>query len=199
MVLEAKQPGRYEGRYTDPDNARSGTLQLKWSRVERRFNGTWEEGDDRNGKISIRLDGDQIRGAWRTSRKSKLGPGTPRLADLLWAKKRESLAHTKDGEPEMTKSLATRVGTCSQRDDMKTFTKRAAFVACLKQPLRTVDFDDIDTSQPDPVPFDSKRYAASAGIVITGEAGQYADESFACPRDFIPSSSPNILTGPYCA
>ena len=34
VVLEAKQPGQYEGSYTDSDNAKSGTVHLKWSRVE---------------------------------------------------------------------------------------------------------------------------------------------------------------------
>ena len=31
-----------------------GKIELKWSRIERRFNGTWSEGKDRFGKISIR-------------------------------------------------------------------------------------------------------------------------------------------------
>ena len=72
VVLEAKQPGQYEGSYTDSDNAKSGTVHLKWSRVERRFNGTWGRGDDRKGKISLRLVGDKIRGAWTTNKKSRI-------------------------------------------------------------------------------------------------------------------------------
>lgn len=86
VALEAKQPGQYEGSYTNSDNATSGTVYLKWSRVERRFNGTWREGDDRNGKISLRLVGDEIRGAWTTNKMSRINPGTPELADLLWVR-----------------------------------------------------------------------------------------------------------------
>ncbi len=63
---------------------RSGTLHLKWSRLERRFNGTWAEGDDRNGKMSLRLVDNEIRGAWTTDRDVQKEFGTPRLADLLW-------------------------------------------------------------------------------------------------------------------
>jgi len=75
---------------------------------------------------------------------------------------------------------------------IETSTQRAAFEACLKQPIRTVDFDDIDTSHSDPVSFDSDRYAASAGVIIKGTEGQYVDESFGFPDEFVPSSSPNM-------
>jgi len=84
VVLEAKEPGQYEGSYKDTDHSKSGTVHLKWSRVERRFNGTWAESDDRNGKISLRLVGDEIRGAWTTDKNLKTETGTPELADLLW-------------------------------------------------------------------------------------------------------------------
>ncbi|MHC4178067.1 MAG: serine/threonine-protein kinase, partial [Planctomycetota bacterium] len=86
VVLEAKQPGQYQGSYTDSDDARSGTVDLKWSRVERRFKGTWQEGNGRYGKISVRLVDDQIRGAWTTDKRSRINPGTPELADLLWTR-----------------------------------------------------------------------------------------------------------------
>ncbi|MHC4406283.1 MAG: WD40 domain-containing protein, partial [Planctomycetota bacterium] len=86
VVLEAKQPGQYEGSYTDSGNAKSGTVHLKWSRLERRFNGTWQEGNDRDGKISVRLVDDEIRGAWTTGEDSQKESGTPRLADLLWTR-----------------------------------------------------------------------------------------------------------------
>ena len=86
VTLTATSPGQYEGSYADPSRHRSGTLQLQWSRVERRFNGTWQEGDGQSGKISIRLVGNEIRGAWTSGRKSRMESGTPRLADLLWVR-----------------------------------------------------------------------------------------------------------------
>ncbi len=85
ILLESTQPGRYEGTY-DGSDSRSGTVQLKWSRVERRFNGTWKEADDRTGKISIRLVEKELRGAWTTAKGAEAGPDTPRLADLLWVR-----------------------------------------------------------------------------------------------------------------
>jgi hypothetical protein len=62
----------------------------------------------------------------------------------------------------------------------------------LKQQVRTVNFEDIETSDPKPVPFDSERYAESAGIIIKGTDGQYADESFDWPDEFTASSPPNM-------
>src|SRR5690606_9810527 len=64
----------------------TGEIQLKWSRIERQYKGTWKEGDQRFGKISIRLVGDEIRGAWTTDRESKENPATPELADLAWVR-----------------------------------------------------------------------------------------------------------------
>jgi hypothetical protein len=110
VVLEGKQPGQYQGSYVDSGNARSGTVRLKWSRAERRFNGTWEKEDNRSGKISIRLVGDEIRGAWTTDTNSEKEPGTLRLADLLWTRTEDNnesrsvqdpvTAQTQPAEPE---------------------------------------------------------------------------------------------------
>ena len=64
----------------------SGKLELKWSRLERRFKGTWTHPENRTGKLSLRLVDDEIRGAWTMSKKSEADPGTPRLGDLTWAR-----------------------------------------------------------------------------------------------------------------
>ncbi|WP_417387092.1 protein kinase domain-containing protein [Gimesia sp.] len=89
VTLNAEEGGQYAGTYQEPDNAVVGTVNLKWSRIERRFNGTWREGEERFGKLSIRLADDEIRGAWTTSRQSLVNPGTPELADLLWVRASE--------------------------------------------------------------------------------------------------------------
>ena len=83
-MLAAKQPGEYEGTYTDTFQENPGTIDLRWSRLERRYKGTWREGQERSGKISLRLADGEIRGAWTTSKKSEINPGTPELADLTW-------------------------------------------------------------------------------------------------------------------
>jgi anti-sigma factor RsiW len=84
VKLEAKAPGTLEGTFDDTVNGQPGKLKLQWSRVERRYVGEWHEGEDRFGKMSIRLDGDAIRGAMTTDPASKVNPGTPQLADLAW-------------------------------------------------------------------------------------------------------------------
>jgi serine/threonine-protein kinase len=94
VVLEKMSDTEYRGRYLD------GEIHLNWSRIERRFNGTWSEGKtqgytadgkalvttlaDRFGDLSVRLVGDEIRGALTTDPKSRINPATPRLADLTW-------------------------------------------------------------------------------------------------------------------
>jgi len=65
----------------------SGTLHLKWSRVERRFNGTWGVGENRNGRMSLRLVGNEIRGGFTTDKESQLTTGTPLIGDLLWRRR----------------------------------------------------------------------------------------------------------------
>ncbi|QDT80222.1 Serine/threonine-protein kinase PrkC [Gimesia maris] len=94
VTLNLEEGGQYAGTYQEPDNAASGTVDLKWSRIERRFNGTWREGEARFGKLSIRLADDEIRGAWTTSRQSRVNPGTPELADLLWIRSSEVMDAT---------------------------------------------------------------------------------------------------------
>jgi serine/threonine-protein kinase len=111
VVLKKIDDGEYTGTYTDTFGKKPGEIHLKWSRIERRFNGTWHEGPglaltdggdgkapialdfgfpvdklDRVGELSVRLVGNEIRGAFTTDAKSKINPATPRLADLTWVR-----------------------------------------------------------------------------------------------------------------
>jgi tRNA A-37 threonylcarbamoyl transferase component Bud32 len=95
VVLRQTSPSEYAGTYTGTFGKKPGKIELKWSRIERRYNGTWSEGEDRFGKLSVRTVGDEIRGAWTTSRDSHINPGTPELADLLWVRAKAA-AHQKD-------------------------------------------------------------------------------------------------------
>ncbi len=83
VIIEAKATG---GTFTGSDRVKSGTLHLNWSRVERRFNGTWGIGDDRGGRLSLRLVDGEIRGAWTTDIDAQKKSDTPRLGDLLWTR-----------------------------------------------------------------------------------------------------------------
>ena len=84
VVLTATKEGEYEGTYTDTYQDQPGTIELKWSRLQGRYKGTWHEGKQRSGKIALRLVENEIHGAWTASKKSELNPGTPELADLTW-------------------------------------------------------------------------------------------------------------------
>jgi serine/threonine protein kinase len=84
VVLIKTTNAEYTGTYTDTIGKKPGEIQLKWSRIERRFNGTWREEEDRFGELSVRLVNNEIRGALTTDAKSKINPATPRLADLTW-------------------------------------------------------------------------------------------------------------------
>lgn len=107
VVLERIEPGQYEGTFTGKDvvvkqdkipevpavsdkvrqsEFQTGNIQLRWSRVERRFNGSWKQGATRRGKISLRLVDNDIRGAWTTSKDIHMDANSPRLADLVWTR-----------------------------------------------------------------------------------------------------------------
>jgi serine/threonine protein kinase len=86
VVLRQTAAGDYAGTYGDTAGKQPGKIELKWSRIERRFNGTWREGEDRFGELSIRLADREIRGGLTTDLKSKINPATPRLADLVWTR-----------------------------------------------------------------------------------------------------------------
>jgi hypothetical protein len=85
-VVLTKVDSDYTGTYSDTLGKAPGEIRLKWSRIERRFNGTWREGEDRFGELSIRLVDQEIRGALTTDARSKINPAAPRLADLTWSK-----------------------------------------------------------------------------------------------------------------
>jgi hypothetical protein len=84
VVLRQTIPGEYTGTYTENVGTKPGTIQLRWSQIERRFNGTWREGEDRFGELSLRLVDDEIRGAQRTDPSSKVNHARPQLADVAW-------------------------------------------------------------------------------------------------------------------
>lgn len=84
VVLKKTADAEYEGSYTDTFGNTPGKLRLQWSRMEGRYHGTWSEGEDRFGELSVRLVGEEIRGAHTTDAKSKINPANPRLADLAW-------------------------------------------------------------------------------------------------------------------
>lgn len=88
--------------------------------------------------------------------------------------------------------LVPPAGRAAAAVGVEEYSDRAAFEARLAGDVRIVDFDDVETSGDAAVPFAADRYAATKGIVITGTDGQYASRTFTFPRDFNPSSPPNM-------
>ncbi|MCA9192115.1 MAG: protein kinase [Planctomycetales bacterium] len=74
----------FAGTFSAPDSTTSGKLTLKWSRIEHRFNGTWVDDNDGSGKLSLCLDGDDLRGAVTVNKSDNAKASRPRLADLHW-------------------------------------------------------------------------------------------------------------------
>jgi hypothetical protein len=86
VVLNRTNPGEYMGTYSHSVGTLPGEVQLKWSQRERRYNGTWREGEHQFGELSLRLVGDEIRGAHTTDPKSKTDQPRPVLGDVTWTR-----------------------------------------------------------------------------------------------------------------
>ncbi len=93
---------------------------------------------------------------------------------IAWAKDRYRL--------ERTREVAT--------VRIEVYKDRASFEKRLGGLIRSIDFDDIDTTKSDVVPFLTTRYA-SRGIHIKGTAGQFAGRTFGHPEDYPAASQPN--------
>src|SRR5262245_52271798 len=72
----------------------------------------------------------------------------------------------------------------------ETYTDRNAFASRLGGAIQTITFDDVDTGAVDPMPFAPDRYAPF-GLIVTGDAGQYASRGFGFPSEYPVNSPPN--------
>jgi uncharacterized protein (TIGR03067 family) len=93
LLLDRTSPGEYSGSYQSAVGKTPGKIDVSWSRLQRRFNGTWREGDDCFGELSLRLVDNELRGARTTDPKSKVDPATPRLADFVWKRAETATKH----------------------------------------------------------------------------------------------------------
>ena len=165
VTLTQTAPGQYTGTYSDTvaKEKEPGKIDLKWSRIERRFNGTWWEGDDdRFGDLSVRLMDKEIHGGLTTDRKSKINPGTPRLGDLVWtradptAKSVDAQATRSGTEPAFTQERRLKQGA-APADDAKPAAGKEAGRYVVVYPVgnlvvRTPDVIDLTTYHTSPTP-----------------------------------------------
>ena len=106
VVLKQANSGEYSGTYREINGSRTGEIRLKWSAAESRFNGTWAEGQERFGDLSIRLVDNEILGAYTNLLKTKAIPGAPGLGDLAWSRGLGKIARPLDMKPAYQTSAA---------------------------------------------------------------------------------------------
>ena len=117
VVLKNTSETEYMGTYSGTVGRQPGEVRLKWSWIERRFNGTWREGEDRFGDLSVRLVGSEIRGALSTDSKSKIDYATPRLADLTWYRSSAVAVSIPPNSPPGNPGGATAAAQATADDD----------------------------------------------------------------------------------
>jgi serine/threonine protein kinase/Mg-chelatase subunit ChlD len=92
VTIKKDDQGSWKGTFTDTTSEGPGRLALKWSRVSRRFNGTWSEGGDKAfGDLSIRMLNGEIRGAYSLDKKFLSDPEASHLAELHWIRGKVAL------------------------------------------------------------------------------------------------------------
>ena len=84
IILNRVGETEISGLYSDAKKT-TGELQLKWSRTDGRFHGTWQEGNERFGEITLRVVKNEIRGAVTSDARSKIAKD-PRLTDFTWVR-----------------------------------------------------------------------------------------------------------------
>lgn len=91
ITLVRYKSGGYVGELKGP--GLMDHLELKWSRLERRFNGSWSGKQNAAGRLSMRVVDDELRGAWTSNRFSQQELGLPRMADCFWKRSLENGSH----------------------------------------------------------------------------------------------------------
>ena len=94
VVLIRAADGDYNGTFSQTVGKKLGKINLRWSRIDRRLNGDWSDGEERFGTISLRLAEDGIHGAVSTDAKSHVN--TPALSDFVWTQATKGAAAAAD-------------------------------------------------------------------------------------------------------
>ncbi len=113
VVLKAADLNRYTGTTANATHAlgairvgANGTIELMWSRLQGRFNGHWKQDGDHSGKVSLRLVGKEIHGAWTMKKSSAVNDVTPRLSELVWRRREAEQADTANSIFDRTNARA---------------------------------------------------------------------------------------------
>ncbi|PQO38616.1 serine/threonine-protein kinase [Blastopirellula marina] len=96
ITMERDEFDDVRGAFIDRKTHSKGTFTVEWSRLQQRYIGPWRSENGARGKLSLRLVGDEIRGA-RTVRQAKDDTNTsrmPLLGDVSWKRAIEATEMT---------------------------------------------------------------------------------------------------------
>jgi hypothetical protein len=88
VTLRHANDGTFKGTYTDTFGKAVGRLTVVWSARLGRFEGTWDEGTYRYGRlgVSVATSGKVAQGEYAASPRCEHLPGVPAAAVLRWEK-----------------------------------------------------------------------------------------------------------------
>ncbi|MGO9107771.1 MAG: protein kinase domain-containing protein [Thermoguttaceae bacterium] len=125
VALKKTNDAEYTGSYSDTDTKHLGEIQVRWSRIERQFTGTWREGDFRFGDISVCPVGNELRVAIEVDAQCKINPGTPHLKGMTWTRAETVATDDHGGRSEAgapqnvsaaVEKAVTTISTCLEGD-----------------------------------------------------------------------------------
>ena len=90
LLEQGRTPNRVSGTFSLDDQSLQGTINLKWSRMDERFHGTWRQGSQNKGQLSLRPVEGGLAGAFTANQSARTELKLPKLADFEWTKKTES-------------------------------------------------------------------------------------------------------------
>jgi hypothetical protein len=88
VVLRPTKKGTFAGTYTDTYGADVGRIEVRWSTTARRYEGTWNEGKYRFGRVVLEAgkDGKGFTGVYLADPKCEYDPGVPSRANFRWSR-----------------------------------------------------------------------------------------------------------------
>ncbi len=101
-----------------------------------------------------------------------------------------------DRGPALVREVAAQGADGSGQAIVRIYHDRAAFDRALDQlglRARVITFEDVDARSNDPVSIAADRYARSHGILMAGTEGQYVDDGFSYPEQYVASSGRNVF------
>jgi serine/threonine protein kinase len=204
VQLAEKVPGTYEGTFSIED--KPGTMELTWSRLDGRYKGAWRVGEERSGRLSLRVMENEIRGAWTTNNQAGSTSSDPELSDLTWKRPSDSdatLARATElgGAPErpapagvLTPTNANKTRAVEQpalAEKRPSDRRTNATNPLVTEPAAAGGFGSVQPAKPKKVPSGSTRSATAPSATLGGGSPDQPDKA-----KNVPSGSTRSNTAP---